>query len=140
MIKKDVYICIWCPVSEMQGRIQTSLISEDAIINFSPLSKRLEGGVDLGSGLLLKNNILKCLRLPSIPQVILLCFTPPFPTNTRTHQLKIPSVRKKSVGCGGTYSELTSRFHSYFITVVLKRLYLIRFYLSQDVWVVKVAL
>ena len=33
------------------------------------------------------------------------------------------SVRKKSVGFGGTYSELTSRFYSYFIIAVLKRHY-----------------
>ena len=64
---------------------------------------------------------------PSIPQVILLCFTPPSRANTWTHWLKIPSTRKKSVGCGGRYSELTSRFHSCFIKVVLKRQYTFTF-------------
>ena len=35
-------------------------MTEDVIINFSLVSKRLEDGVNLGPGLLLKNNILKC--------------------------------------------------------------------------------
>ena len=51
-------------ISEMQGRIYTSLVTEDVIINFSPVIKRLENGVKLGPGLLLKNNILKYARWP----------------------------------------------------------------------------
>ena len=47
----------------MQGRLWTSLVTEDVIINLSPLFKRLENGVYLGPGLL-KNNILKCFRWP----------------------------------------------------------------------------
>ena len=43
----------------MQGRIQTSLVTEHLIINLSPVFKWLEDGVCLGPGLL-KNNILKC--------------------------------------------------------------------------------
>ena len=35
-------------------------MTEDVILNFSLVSKRLEDGVKLGPGLLLKNNILKC--------------------------------------------------------------------------------
>ena len=46
----------------MEGRILTPLVTEDVIINFSPVSKRLEEGVKLGPGLLLKNNVLKCFR------------------------------------------------------------------------------
>ena len=41
----------------MQGRIQTSLVTEDVIINFLPLSKPLKGGVNLGRGLLKKQHI-----------------------------------------------------------------------------------
>ena len=41
----------------MQGRIQTSLVTEDVIINFLPVSKRLKGGVNLGRGLLKKQHI-----------------------------------------------------------------------------------
>ena len=41
----------------MQGRIYTSLVTEDVIINFSPVSKRLEDGVNLGPGLLKKQHI-----------------------------------------------------------------------------------
>ena len=51
------------PNQEMQGRIQTSLVTEDMIINFSPVSKRLEADVNLGPGLL-KNNILNCFQWP----------------------------------------------------------------------------
>ena len=40
----------------MQGRIYTSLVTEDVIINFSPVSKRLEDGVNLGPGLLKKQH------------------------------------------------------------------------------------
>ena len=47
----------------MQGRIQTSLATEDVIINFSLVSKRLEDGLNLSPGLL-KNNILKCFWWP----------------------------------------------------------------------------
>ena len=47
----------------MQGRIWTSLVTEDVIINLSPLFKRLENGVYLGPGLL-KNSILKCFMWP----------------------------------------------------------------------------
>ena len=38
----------------MQGRIYTSLVTEDVIINFSPVSKRLEDRVEPGPGLLQK--------------------------------------------------------------------------------------
>ena len=41
----------------MQWRIQTSLVTEDVIINFLPVSKRLKGGVNLGRGLLKKQHI-----------------------------------------------------------------------------------
>ena len=41
----------------MQGHIQTSLVIEDVIINFLPVSKRLKGGVNLGRGLLKKQHI-----------------------------------------------------------------------------------
>ena len=47
----------------MQGSIWTALVTEDRIINLSPVFKRLEEGVYLGPGLL-KNNILKCFRWP----------------------------------------------------------------------------
>ena len=47
----------------MQGSIWTPLVTEDRIINLSPVFKRLEEGVYLGPGLL-KNNILKCFRWP----------------------------------------------------------------------------
>ena len=40
--------CICCLISEMQGRIWTSLVTEDVIVNLSPMFKRLEDGVDLG--------------------------------------------------------------------------------------------
>ena len=41
----------------MQGRIYTSLVTEDVIINFSPVSKRLEDGVNLSPALLKKQHI-----------------------------------------------------------------------------------
>ena len=53
----------------MEGRILTPLVTEDVIINFSPVSK-LEEGVKLGPGLLLKNNILKCFRWVMKPFVL----------------------------------------------------------------------
>ena len=41
----------------MQGHIWMSLVTEDVIINFSPVPKRLEDGVNLGPGLLKKQHI-----------------------------------------------------------------------------------
>ena len=43
----------------MQERIETSLVTEDVIINFSSLFKRLEDGAHFGPELL-KNKMLKC--------------------------------------------------------------------------------
>ena len=47
----------------MQGRIKTSLVTEDGIINLSLVFRRLDGGLYQGPGLL-KNNMLKCFRWP----------------------------------------------------------------------------
>ena len=47
----------------MQGRISASLVTDNMIINLSPVFKRLESDVYLGPGLL-KSNILKCFRWP----------------------------------------------------------------------------
>ena len=46
-------------ISEMQGRIETSLVTEDVITDFTPVLKALEDGVYFDPGLL-KNSILKC--------------------------------------------------------------------------------
>ena len=46
-------------IGEMQGRVETSLVTEDAIISFTPVLKALEDGLYLDPGLL-KNSILKC--------------------------------------------------------------------------------
>ena len=54
---------MWYLINEMHRRLWTSLLTENVIIKFSPVFKRLEGGVNLGPGLL-KNNILKCFRWP----------------------------------------------------------------------------
>ena len=40
--KPDVYNCVWYLIGEMQRRTQTSLVTEDVIINLSPVFKRLE--------------------------------------------------------------------------------------------------
>ena len=49
--------------NEVQGRVQTSLVTEDMTVNLSPVFKQTEDRVQLGHEYL-KNNILKCFRWP----------------------------------------------------------------------------
>ena len=68
-------------------------------------------------------------------------FYPSLPSKHTNALVKNPCRQKKNQwGVGGAYSELTSRFHCYFIIVVFKRLYTSTFLPTHSVSVVKVAL
>ena len=45
----------------MQGRLKISLVTEDVIINFLPVFKRLEDGIRLGFEIL-KKNMMTCFH------------------------------------------------------------------------------
>ena len=79
-----------------------------------------------------------------ILKVILLYFTPQHTDECTKLRISSAKKNKKTVGCGGTYLEPTSRFHGYFMIVVLKRIsflisIILSFCLSQDSWGLKVA-
>ena len=78
-----------------------------------------------------------------IQQVICSYFTP-LPKIHANVPVENPFCQNKSVGCGGTYLEPMSRFHGYFIIVVLKRSHfplpiILHFCISQYGRVLKVA-
>ena len=94
-------------ISEMQGRIKTSLVTKDVIVNLSPMFKRLESDVYLCTGLL-KNNILKCFRWPVLYGMIHLVRTQNFsknyyflPPDTYTYQLinELSHIETNSSSC-----------------------------------------
>ena len=94
-------------ISEMQGRIKTSLVTKDVIVNLSPVFKRLESDVYLCRGLL-KNNILKCFRWPVFYGMIHLVRTQNFsknyyflPSDRYTYQLinELSHIETNSSSC-----------------------------------------
>ena len=94
-------------ISGMQGRIKTSLVTKDVIVNLSPMFKRLESDVYLCPELL-KNNILKCFRWPVLYGMIHLVRTQNFsknyyflPPDTYTYQLinELSHIETNSSSC-----------------------------------------